>query len=146
MKRFKDKGETYYSFFKSRIVCCPRCSKPVDLVDERISCVHCGYSKIFKSSNNPSFRILDTGLELKYFLELNCCGNTLYALNVDHLDFIKHYVESDLRERIPNINKGLASRLPQWIKDKKNRHEILSCVDKLYKLLADSKYRTNLRN
>lgn len=91
-------------------------------------------------------RILDTGLELEYFLKINCCGNILYAVNLDHLKFIKDYVESDLRERIPNINKSLASRLPQWIKDKKNKKEILGCIEKLYNSLTRNDYKPNLKN
>lgn len=50
------------------------------------------------------------------------------------------YVEAELRERIPNINKSVASRLPQWIKSAKNRDEILKCIRKLRKELSDESY------
>ena len=141
MKRFEDTGKSLYSYFDRKIVCCPKCLEPIDLADDRIACLHCGYSKIFESHGTSFFRVLETGLKLKYFLEIDCCNHRLTAVNVNHLNFIKEYVESDLRERIPNVNQSMASRLPQWIKDKKNRSEILKCIQKLYKSLEKSGYR-----
>lgn len=58
-------------------------------------------------------------------------GEVLWAYNRDHLTFIKHYVSADLRERIPNRNSTLASRLPTWVKSAKNRDAILAAVGKL---------------
>ncbi len=74
--------------------------------------------------------------------KISCCGQTLWAMNLEHLDFLERYVESDLRERIPNINKSLASRLPQWIKSKKNRNEILKGISKLRLKLKENKYES----
>lgn len=63
-------------------------------------------------------------------------------MNLEHLDFLERYIESGLRERIPNINKSLASRLPQWIKSNKNRDDILSCIKKLRQKLRESGYKS----
>ncbi len=74
------------------------------------------------------------------YLQIECCGNKLWALNTEHLDFLEEYVESKLRERIPNINKSLASRLPNWIKDKKNRKGILTAIKKMRTKLINEGY------
>ena len=52
-------------------------------------------------------------------------GNVLWAWNLDHLDFLEGYVGSSLRERIPNRNRSMASRLPKWMKEAKNREGIM---------------------
>ena len=59
-------------------------------------------------------------------------------MNLEHLDFLERYVESDLRERVPNINKSLASRLPQWIKSSKNRGEVLKGISRLRMKLKEN--------
>ncbi|WP_125077846.1 hypothetical protein [Rufibacter latericius] len=135
MKRFDDTGESYYDFLNKRIVYCPSCSCPVDLVKNRIACLKCGFNKAFS-------RILLEG-DLKLFLEVECCGHLLWAVNIDHLNFLESYVESSLRERIPNINQSMASRLPNWIKDAKNRIPIHKCIKKLREELIRSNYIPN---
>ena len=40
-----------------------------------------------------------------------------------------------LRERIPNQNGSMPSRLPQWIKDAKNRDRLLKCIARLRKIV-----------
>ncbi|RNI22058.1 hypothetical protein EFB08_23280 [Rufibacter latericius] len=95
----------------------------------------CGFNKAFS-------RILLEG-DLKLFLEVECCGHLLWAVNIDHLNFLESYVESSLRERIPNINQSMASRLPNWIKDAKNRIPIHKCIKKLREELIRSNYIPN---
>ena len=46
------------------------------------------------------------------------------------------------RERIPNINKSLASRLPQWIKSSKNRVEVLKGITRLRMTLKENNYKS----
>ncbi len=65
------------------------------------------------------------------WLQTECCGETLWAYNEKHLEFIENYVAAKLRARIPNQNRSLASRLPKWIKSAKNRDEILKAIGKL---------------
>ena len=74
------------------------------------------------------------------WLQSDCCGETLYALNYEHLQFLEDYVSAKIRERgIENKeefyyrNRTLESRLPQWIKSAKNRERILKTIENLKK-------------
>src|SRR5215212_7033778 len=68
---------------------------------------------------------LDWYFGLPLWLQTPCAGQVLWAWNEWHLDWMERYVAADLRERTPNINMSLASRLPRWIKSAKNRDEVL---------------------
>jgi len=76
-----------------------------------------------------------TGLPL--WLQTPCAGHVLWAWSAWHLDFIERYVSADLRERTPNINTSLASRLPKWIKSARHRKEILKGIRRLRERLAE---------
>lgn len=65
------------------------------------------------------------GLEL--WLQTPCRGRVLWAYDAEHLDFLERYVQASLREREPNRNGSLASRLPAWMKNAKNREAVLAC-------------------
>ena len=69
------------------------------------------------------------GLALR--LQTPCLGHTLWAYNPKHLDFLRSYVEAKVRERVPNANASLASRLPKWLKLARNRRSALAALDKL---------------
>jgi len=69
-------------------------------------------------------------------LQVPCCGALLFALNEAHLAFLRRYVDAALRERRPHHNASLASRLPGWIKDKKNREAVLKGIERLEAELA----------
>lgn len=140
MKKFEDKGELLSHFYDYRIVGCPKCSKPVDFSDLKVTCVHCGFNKEFKPMDSW-YNLAPITVEMEDFLKISCCGHTLWAMNLEHLDFLERYVESSLRERIPNINKSLASRLPQWIKSSKNRNEILKGISRLRLKLKVNNYK-----
>jgi hypothetical protein len=70
------------------------------------------------------------------WLQTPCCGETLWAYNEEHLRFLKDYVTASIRERQPNLNGSLASRLPQWIKRAHNRDEISRCIERLERALT----------
>jgi hypothetical protein len=135
MKRFDDTGESFSEFLSRRIVHCPSCSCPVDLVYNKVACLQCGFNKKYKTIISED--------DLKLFLKIECCGHLLWAVNIDHLDFLESYVESSLRERIPNINQSMASRLPNWIKDAKHRVPIVNCIKKLREELIRNNYIPN---
>jgi hypothetical protein len=40
-------------------------------------------------------------------------------------------ISAGLRERVPNLNKSLASRLPGWMKEASNRAEVLRGIGRL---------------
>ncbi len=110
MKKFEDKGECLYHFNDYRIVGCPNCLKPVDFLNLKVICRSCGYHKEFKPMDSW-YELVPITVEMEDFLRISCCGQTLWAMNLEHLNFLERYVESDLRKRLPNINKSLASRL-----------------------------------
>ena len=58
-------------------------------------------------------------------------GEVLWAYNRRHLQLLRDYVGATQRERIPNRNSSIASRLPGWIKDAKNRDALLATIAKL---------------
>lgn len=60
----------------------------------------------------------------------------LWAFDVEHVDRIEQYVGARLRERTPNWNGSLASRLPKWVKDRKNRDAVLAACARLRELAA----------
>ena len=72
----------------------------------------------------PQFR----GLDL--WLQTECTGHTLWALEETHLDFLERYVAATVREQAPG-NSSLASRIPAWIKAAKNRQAVLSGLVRL---------------
>ncbi|MEW9701957.1 hypothetical protein [Paenibacillus sp. SI8] len=134
--RFRDKGETLYDFLlkKDILMECPycfRCAKGVRISEERyqykLICTQCGLitNPNIVSWGKGSFR------GLKLWLRTNCCGNVLWAYNKEHLSFLDGYINSSLREQMPNKNQSLASRLPDWIKSSKNRLELSKGIAKL---------------
>ncbi len=140
MKRFNDEGKYGFDFGGYRIVPCPNCKKPIDYTGS-VSCIHCGYAKTPPTSDTLAYI-----LNLDNYLTIPCCGESLTAANIEYLDFLEGYVSATLRERVPNLNKSVVSRLPQWIKDKHNRDEIVKCIKKLRTQLAKDGYVPNLKN
>ena len=122
-------------------------------LSRKIICSNCGYSKRKESSSGITQTLFSTQKDTSsyvviggnfdwYFqeslwLQVECCGETLWAYNKAHLEFIENYVAATLRTRAPNINKSLASRFPQWIKSAKNRDEILKAISKLKEKLNE---------
>ncbi len=155
--RFKDDGRAIYAFEDNFLVHCPRCDKQTTMfnvtsqtstraVFRRIACGQCGFTKDY-SVNSAGYTPRPTThpLEIVLWLEMSCCGETLWVYNLEHLDFLENFVRAEIREsnlgalRQSNpstyVNKTLASRLPQWIKSARNREEILRCIEKLKKTL-----------
>jgi predicted RNA-binding Zn-ribbon protein involved in translation (DUF1610 family) len=104
----------------------PRHDHPVHLVSE------CGWTvdaplhwdPVRTEGSDPFF-----GLELR--LRAPFRGELLWAYNAEHLAFLKRYVGATVREREPNQNGSLVSRLPQWIKSAKHRDDLLAAITKL---------------
>ena len=138
--KFEDQGERFSDFCEYRIVECPKCSRPINLHSTKLSCTHCGFNKNFEV-DGTWFKYDPLIIPIKDYLEIDCCGNLLWAVNLDHLDFIEKYVAAKLRIRQPNINRSLASRLPSWMKQKKNREEILKGIGKLKLGLIEHGYQ-----
>ncbi|MFV0565434.1 MAG: hypothetical protein ACK5NB_06340 [Flavobacteriaceae bacterium] len=144
--RFSDNGEILRDFGNYRIVECPNCLKPIDYHPPRLVCTHCGYNKEFKKQNMLYQIYPETSIELKDYLINSCCKHNFWAQNLEHLIFLEDYVKAKLRERKPNRNKSVASRLPIWMKDAKNRDEILKAINGLKTKLEKNGYRKTLPN
>ncbi|MBX2842205.1 MAG: hypothetical protein KTR26_10555 [Flammeovirgaceae bacterium] len=144
MDKFEDNGKQLSEFGNYRIIACPQCQKPIDFYAAKIICDHCGYLKEIPESESI-FSVFPISNPIRNYLSINCCGKELWAENLEHLTFIEEFVKADLRIRTPNINQSLASRLPQWIKSKKNRTEVLKCIHKLWEKLKNDNYQKRFR-
>lgn len=117
----------------------------------QFSCTACGYT--IKYSNTPEsafytnsrgikkngrILILNApcdpffGFDLWYRIDTRY--GLLWAYNIDHLSVIEKYIADPHRSRngIPNQNNSIASRLPEWTKEAKNRDYIVKII-KRYK-------------
>ncbi|WP_444937087.1 hypothetical protein ACJJIW_08275 [Microbulbifer sp. JMSA004] len=148
--RFKDGREHRYTISKPTkadpvLIACPKCSSKavvIPLVEDKVraSCTECGYSTD-KPSIGCSFYWYDDNPTDGYFgfnlwLRTDCVGNSLWAFNNEHLEFLESYVSANLRERSKDEewgwrNSSLASRLPKWIKSSKNRDALLKAINEL---------------
>ena len=140
--RFRDAGQTIYSFGASFLVICPRCrrrasvarlpgSEPKLFAPRRLACARCGYSKDWRDRTICIGGPIDWYFRQPVWLQTPCCGQTLWAYNEEHLNFLEEYIKADLREHMPNRNKSLASRLPGWMKDARNRADVLRGIERL---------------
>jgi hypothetical protein len=144
--RFRDSGETIYRFATEFLVRCPRCQRRASVIPlpgheprlfapRRVVCAQCGYTKDWHGKTACMGRATDWYFGLPLWLQTPCCGQILWAYNKDHLDFLEAYVRADLRERVPNKNSSVASRLPTWIKDAHHRAEVLCSIERLRRKL-----------
>lgn len=145
-ERFQDDGKQIYEFGDEFLIVCPRCSScakvlPVENKEMKINqilfaprkmvCPNCGHNELWKKTSIAVGAAFDWYFRRPLWLQIECCQNVLWAYNRRHLEFIENYVAAKIRQRAPRINKSVASRLPQWIKNAKNRDEILKCVARL---------------
>jgi hypothetical protein len=125
--RFNDNGQLLATFLKEVWVKCPNCAAQGVVVDNsplegskpHFTCGQCALRL-----DGPQSRWF--GMDLA--LQAPCKGEVLWAYNPQHLQFIADYVSATLRERAPNLNSSLASRLPGWIKSAKNRSAVLKAI------------------
>lgn len=150
-----------YDFVNDVYVVCPSCNgqalvkspglnvKTTDEHNIKLVCTKCGHSKRLdekppsvlalssrKITTGRYFRIggaIDPYFHLPLWLTTTCGNNILWAYNFEHLDFLHSHVEAKLRERNTQqmANKSLGSRLPRWMTSKKNRAQVLKCLDEL---------------
>lgn len=153
-ERFSDNGELVYEFGDEFLVVCPRCAGKarvfvVEIDSEKLNeklfaerklvCFSCVYRDEWKGGQIGVGGSFDWYFRLPLWLAVSCCGETLWAYNEKHLEFIEDYVGAKLRERKPFVNKSMASRLPNWIKSAKNRDEILKAIKKLKSKMAETR-------
>lgn len=144
--RFKNDNKIIEDFYDKINVKCPSCQKNAFVFGglkaevTRVSCTHCGYTK----TKTPPFgykiedRAYDPYFSLPLILQIDIEGETLWALNSDHLSYLEDFVKATQRLKSDEVaNRSIISRLPRWIKSAKNRESILEAIKKLRKKLAD---------
>ncbi|HEX2751065.1 MAG TPA: hypothetical protein VHM91_23860 [Verrucomicrobiales bacterium] len=155
--RFRDLRKTIDSFGGSFLVACPKCQARSFVYEKdqhvRFVCPACGRNEAWKGSRSgiqygwgnrpPPANVICIGAPFDWYfhypvwLAIPCCGETLWAYNREHLDYLDAFVSATLRERPENVpagsprNRSLASRLPPWIRSAKNRDRILTAIVKL---------------
>ena len=102
-------------------------------------CHHCGPSRQRKKGKPIAFcgsgaqDMLDPYFHEPLWLQKNTRHGRLWAYNPEHLDLLRQYVQATLREHPPWYEPwrkmGLFGRLPGWIKQAKNRDEVLRGLD-----------------
>ena len=125
------------------LVVCPKCQLKafVTLYEDevRLSCPSCGYNlakldegrKFYWNAENPT----DGYFGVNLWLQTDCVGESIWAFNRRHLEYLEDFVSAKHRQRNPNndtwMNSSLASRLPKWLKSAKNRAQILKNIEVL---------------
>lgn len=104
-----------------------------------IPCPHCGITRTFEPRNEP-YRLVyrttsgvatDPVFNLPLWLQEEVRGNLFWAYNRRHLRDIKSYVQAKLRERQSEGYTTMVERLPQFIKEAKNRESVLKVIEQL---------------
>ncbi len=148
--RHYDDGTSIYDFTDCFLVRCPKCvecaevtwidsEQPVLSRHARFCCPKCAVARTGTLNGWSVREPVDWVFGLPLWLQVSCCGKTLWAYNFAHLAFIESYVNSEHRiglndadaERLGRRNSTLASRLPAWMIAAKNRKHVLRAIQKL---------------
>jgi hypothetical protein len=143
--RFRDDGETIYEFIDEFLVVCPICAQMAKVVlinnsgpgkiplfaPRKLVCPSCAHIELSNGRKTFGGNGKDWYFQRPLWLQIACCGKNFWSYNRQHLDLLESYVSAKLRERKPNVNRSVASRLPNWIKSAKNRDQILKAIKKL---------------
>jgi len=109
---------------KSMSVKCPSCGVTRDYEPDNTI-----IEKYFKYKGQP----MDPYFHLPLWLTGNVKGNTLWAYNYEHLNYIKEYISADIRESDGKVQWTLLRELPEWVKSSKNRSAVLKAIGRLEK-------------
>jgi hypothetical protein len=159
-KRYIDQREHRYTISVPTVndptlIVCPKCTKKARVVlsdaqpdlghTVKAVCANCGFANektiteraFYWHEEEPS----DSYFDYRLWLNISCCGHSLWAFNLRHLNLLEEFVSAELRENpkdnLGYANSSITSRLPKWIKSSKNRKQVLTCIQKL-KQLANS--------
>jgi hypothetical protein len=138
--KFDDPAIRIEAFSDLFLVHCPRCDKCANVVERdkggklnvfssrRIICSHCGYSQDWQGKSIVQGTNTDWYFKLPLWLQAECCGETFWAYNFEHLAFLEQFVGAGIRKA---PSGSLAAKLPAWLKLAKNRDEILKTIKKI---------------
>jgi hypothetical protein len=76
---------------------------------------------------------VDPFFRLPLWLQTDFSGNTLWAYNLEHLDFLARHIGANLRERNGfqfNV-RSIGARLPRWMSAAHNRDALLKTIEKI---------------
>ena len=146
----RDDGTTIHSFTDRFLVRCPDCSRRAEVRrvspeqtpnpwQARFCCTNCATVKNKQLSGWSDNVPFDWIFKYPLWLQTECCGETLWAYNLKHLDFLESYVSAKHRvgltptdaQKLGYQNSTLASRLPSWMITAKNRQAVLKAIRKL---------------
>lgn len=149
-------NKKHEDFIDEVLVVCPSCNQKAKVIagnketelqaETKVICTSCGFNK--KLSEKPDVVLhktsrktitgkylvlggsVDPYFHFPLWLTIDCCNNTIWAYNLNHLNFIESHISSKLRERdISDIsNKSIGSRLPRWMTSKNNRELVLKSI------------------
>ena len=76
---------------------------------------------------------IDPFFHLPVWLQADFSGQTLWAYNLEHLEFLAEHVGAKLRERntSPRMSRSIGARLPRWMTAASNREAVLKAIEKL---------------
>ena len=157
-ERSKHTYETLlYQFAKDILVVCPQCSEQAIVrtgdfetlkkthYDIKVVCSACGYNKTLekvsprqepkqKQGNLLIFGApIDPFFHLPVWLQADFSGQTLWAYNQEHLDFLADHIGAKLRERngFAFRVRSIGARLPRWMSSAGNREALLKEIEGL---------------
>ncbi|MET9466652.1 hypothetical protein ABZY44_17965 [Streptomyces sp. NPDC006544] len=155
-RRFRDPRSTPYDFLTSVLVCCPGCAKlahvgpapdPAGAHDRglfaprRLVCRNCGTAKEWTGGSvawhrSPHEPATDPHFDVRLWLQTETRHGWVWAYGPEHLGLIRRFVEAPLREGIPWHDHGrkmtVVARLPAWMKQAKNRDEVLRAIARIH--------------
>lgn len=148
--RYIDNREDRFTTFLPKsddpiLVICPQCNSKALIFPDTEGTVKCICTKcsFYKNKSNKSRFFYwnkenptDGYFGFNLWLQINCCGNSLWAFNNRHLNVLDSYINATLRERKTFKNQwcgnsSVVAKLPKWIKSHKNREQLIKAIQKL---------------
>ncbi len=150
--RAQDPGNRWVEWLDDVAVVCPRCGARArsqrlpspegidktygakDFGPRRLACSICGHVKDWECKEIHLFEEpLDPTSGAPLWFAQNTAKGCVFAFNEQHLQFVRNFIAADLRERPgpPWGNTSYLSRLPRWMKDRRNRELVLQAFERM---------------
>jgi endogenous inhibitor of DNA gyrase (YacG/DUF329 family) len=117
----------------------PNLTQPA--MKQKSPCPHCGtvrqvkpYNESYMLRYKDSGKAADPVFNLPLWLQTDVKGHPFWAYNRRHLQAVKQYTAAKLRERQAKGYTTMVEKLPQFIKEAKNRSAILKAIAQLEKV------------